>query len=102
MASNPTVVFPSGLGGAAAPQSIGQGPAGPLQTPPGMGSQPSQAAIPTSGQPQLFIPQLPYPSGIRGSRHSDSGFRHGSASVDAAARSGREGSESRKGIFREA
>ena len=41
----------------AAPQSNGQGPAGPLLTPPGMGSQPSQAAIPTSGPPQLFIPQ---------------------------------------------
>ena len=94
MASNPTVVFPSGLGGAAAPQSIGHGPAGPVQTPPGMGSLPSQAAGPMSGRPQLFIPQMPYPSGTRGNGR-DSRFRHGSASVGAAGRSGSEGSESR-------
>ena len=62
-ASIPTVVFPSGLGVAAGPQ---------MQGPPGMGSQ---AAVPVTGQPQLFIPQLPYPSGSRGSRH-DSRFRY--------------------------
>ena len=80
MANIPTVAYPFGLGGAAAPQSIGHGPAGPVQTPPGMGSLPSQAAVPMTGQPQLFIPQLPYPSGTRGSRH-DSGFRHGSGAM---------------------
>ena len=62
MAAIPTVVFPSGLGGAAGPL---------MQGPPGMGSQ---AEVPVTGQPQLCIPQLPYPSGSRGSRH-DSGIR---------------------------
>ena len=62
MAAIPTVVFPFGLGGAAGPQ---------MQGPPGMGSQ---AVVPVTGQAQLFIPQLPYPSGSRGSCH-DSGFR---------------------------
>ena len=89
--TNVPIVFPAGLSGAAAPQQLG--PCGP-PAPQGMTSKPSQAAMPKSGQPQLFIPKMPYPSGMQESRHTQPEIRHGSASVGTASR-GRDGSQSR-------